>query len=636
MHIMKGKKQILRSVVVLMALLPSALSAGLFGDDDEDNYFDKKEIVVKDPYLGDALYDYFSGNKFDAIIKLVVARELGRVPNHIEDVDIWLGSLYLSYGMHYQAEALFKKLIKEGASLEVRDKAWLQLAKVRYQKGLFEDAIRALEEIEKSIPEELVGATKLQMANVLMARGENQQAADMLMQFPQDDQFADYVRYNLGVALFKSDKQIEGTEHLDTVGRIKTDNGELKALRDKANIALGYVLLANDDFPKAKAYFQRVRIRGPFSNKALLGLGWSDAFQQDYQNALVPWLELATRERADAAVYESLLAVPYAFERLKAYQRSMKGYTDAIAVFQEDLNRINKAMDMVQSGKLWQSLLNNISTNERKITWGLEDLPAEVEPRFVYTLVASHGFQQSIDSLKQLQYLKNSLRQQADNMANFQYILDLRKQTYEERLPELAPEKGDHRLASLKDERDLYLEEYNRIEREGDLKALATGKERTLIEKMEKIQDVLRKHKNNMNPQTYNEALRKYQMYSGLLEWEIGTSIAPRLWKIKKGLRDLDKEFEKAQRQQQKINRARISAPRGFEGYSKKIKGYSQKIQRLQDRVQDTIDDQKQYMEQQVLDQLNYLKVRLVGYLDQARFAVAHLQDLGASQGGGE
>lgn len=628
---MKGKQSFIFYSIRFTAICLIAFCCAPVSAKD---YFDKKEIVVKDPYFGDALYDYYSGNTFDAIIKLIVAKDLGRVPNHQEDVDIWLGSLYLSYGMHYEAEAVFKRLIAEGASPQIRDRAWLQLAKVRYQKGLYEDAIRAIEEIQDNIPEELKGATQLQMANVLMARGEYQQAADMLLKFPRNDQFAQYVNYNLGVALFRSDRQIEGTEYLDAVGMSRAGDEELKALRDKANIALGYVLLANDDFPRAKAYFQRVRVSGPFSNKALLGLGWSDAFQQDYRRALAPWLELSTRTLSDAAVYESLLAIPYAYERLQAYQQSMQAYETAISAFSDDLNRLNLAIETVKKGKLWEKLLNNISTQERKITWGLEDLPPEVESRFVYTLVSGHSFQQSIDSLRHLIYLNNSLSKQADNMETFQYILDLRKETYKERLPQLAPEKGDHRMALLKDERDLYMEEYRRIEREGDLKALANDKEQKQIERLEKMQDILRRHRHDMDPKVYRETLAKYRLYSGILEWEIGTTIAPRLWKIKKALRELDAELEKATRQQQVLHRAKLSAPRSFEGYGKRIAGYSKRIQSLQRRVQEAIDEQKQLMEQQVLSELEFLRQRIASYLDQAKFAKAHLLDLGANQGG--
>src|SRR2546427_6129915 len=49
----------------------------------------------------------------------------------------------------------------------------------------------------------------------------------------------------------------------------------------------------------------RSRLNGPYSNKALLGIGWADAALGDYQGALTPWMELRSRDVLDAAVQRS-------------------------------------------------------------------------------------------------------------------------------------------------------------------------------------------------------------------------------------------------------------------------------------------------------------------------------------------
>ncbi|MDH5326889.1 MAG: tetratricopeptide repeat protein [Gammaproteobacteria bacterium] len=595
-------------------------------------YFDKKELVVEDPYFGDVLYEFYNGSHFDAIVKLQVAQDLDKVPHHKRDVDIWLGSMYLSYGMHVEAEKVFRRLTKQGISPEIQDRAWYQIAKVRYQKGLFEDAIRALEEIQKDIPDELMGATQLQRANVLMARGEYQQAVQMLSKFPERGQFSQYVKYNMGVALYQSRREVEGTDYLDAVGRLESNLPELKALRDKANMALGFALLANDSYSKARAFFQRVRLSGPFTNKALLGLGWSEAFQQEYQAALVPWTRLAAKERSDGAVYEALLAVPYAYERLQAYRQSFDAYQSAIAIFEEDTQKLDNAIKVVKTGALWKKLLSNITEYENKISWELSDLPNNVEARFLYNLVATNSFQQSIDSLKHLQYLKSTLRNRSSDLETFRYILKSRKENYESRLPQLAPEKNNHRVAVLRDERNFYKEELDRIESEGDLRALATPAERISIGRLDKIQDFLRRNKSIMPKDQYNQMADKFRLYSGLLEWSIGTNIKPRLWKFKRALRDLDTELNKTITQQKTVKRAKVMAPRQFDGYSKKIDKYKRRVTRLDKRVDTLIVAQKAQLQQQVINELNWLKQRLRGYLDQAHFAVAHLQDLGSNQ----
>ena len=55
--------------------------------------------------------------------------------------------------------------------------------------------------------------------------------------------------------------------------RSQAPTEELAALRDKANLALGYAWLKADRPADAKRVLQRVRLEGPQSNKALLGVG---------------------------------------------------------------------------------------------------------------------------------------------------------------------------------------------------------------------------------------------------------------------------------------------------------------------------------------------------------------------------
>ena len=74
----------------------------------------------------------------------------------------------------------------------------------------------------------------------------------------------------------------EAERILDELGRIEPYNEELSALRDKANLALGYAYLQAGDAKAARKPLQRVRLNGPFSNKALLGVGWADAELEDY------------------------------------------------------------------------------------------------------------------------------------------------------------------------------------------------------------------------------------------------------------------------------------------------------------------------------------------------------------------
>ncbi len=138
---------------------------------------------------------------------------------------------------------------------------------------------------------------------------------------------------------------------LDDLGKIDPFNEELTSLRDKANLALGYALLQDGQARAAKAPLQRVRLEGPFSNKALLGVGWADAEMENYRRALVPWMELRGRDLLDSAVQESMLAIPYAMAKLDSISQAADHYLNAIEAFYEETNRLDRTIGHIESGQ---------------------------------------------------------------------------------------------------------------------------------------------------------------------------------------------------------------------------------------------------------------------------------------------
>src|SRR5262249_12951092 len=131
-----------------------------------------------------------------------------------------------------------------------------------------------------------------------------------------------YAKFNIGVALVRKGRVDDAAKVLGDVGQMDTSTEELAALRDKADLALGFAYLKANRAAEAKKVLERVRLEGPYSTKALLGLGWADATEKSFKRALVPWIELRNRNLLDAAVQESYLAIPYAYAQLGAEQQS--------------------------------------------------------------------------------------------------------------------------------------------------------------------------------------------------------------------------------------------------------------------------------------------------------------------------
>jgi hypothetical protein len=71
--------------------------------------------------------------------------------------------------------------------------------------------------------------------------------------------------------MIRDGKEQDGRQYLDRTGLIASNSPSTLAIKDKSNLVLGYKLLDENNFEGAKQVLDRVRLSGPFSNRALLG-----------------------------------------------------------------------------------------------------------------------------------------------------------------------------------------------------------------------------------------------------------------------------------------------------------------------------------------------------------------------------
>lgn len=299
---------------------------------------------------GEALFHSDRDDYFTAITRLLLAYERGLIQDPTADTEVLLARLKLAYGMHVEAGLDFRELLDKDVPDEDRNRAWYELAKTFLRKGSPEAARQALDSISGRVPEDLIGNLQLLDAHVLMAIGRNREAAERLAEWRGDQSMAAYAFYNRGMALIRAGDYEAAAESLILVADMKGGEEELLALKDKANLNLGYIYSNMDEPEQARSHLQKVRLEGPFSNRALLADGWISQSQGQYEDALIPWKELRRRNINDPAVLESLLAVPYVNRELKSLKRAAHDYEDAVAVYNRELGWLDDAMDSVQHG----------------------------------------------------------------------------------------------------------------------------------------------------------------------------------------------------------------------------------------------------------------------------------------------
>ena len=115
--------------LLLLCLLPALPSFAAKGDSDP--------IVVNDPQYGEVLFYFYQDEYFPAIVRLLSAKQQVQLQEHIEQADLLLGGMFLSYGHHLEAAGIFERLLEDNTKPEVRDRTWFFLAKIWKQRGYF-------------------------------------------------------------------------------------------------------------------------------------------------------------------------------------------------------------------------------------------------------------------------------------------------------------------------------------------------------------------------------------------------------------------------------------------------------------------------------------------------------------------
>jgi hypothetical protein len=589
---------------------------------------------LRDLYFGEALYHAFQGDWFDAIARLdtelmqhyrVDEPERDTLHEHINQAKFDVGDFELAYRMHQRAGRAITAVIEGNVEASVRNKAIFRLARIYFQKDQPVSAQYAVDRVSGSVPPEIRDDLDFLRAQILMANGRYSDAWRILSDLQAVKNLEGFTTYNLAIALIKDEKEIEGRKYLDRTGQIDSDDALTLAIKDKANFNLGTKLLEEKDYKGAKQVFDRVRLNGKFSNKALLSSGWADAFQKRFDRALVPWSTLVTREVTDPAVQEAMLAVPYAYGKLNVYSKAALMYGSALKNFSIEVDKLGASIKSIREGHFLRALVREELKQDSEWVVRLRKLPQTPETYYLLDLMASHHFQESLKNYLDLEQLRRKLVVWEKDLDAFEEIIGQRRSYYQPLLPSI-----DREFRRLDSQMRLRLEQQERIRQR--LKNmlvvprpdyLATAKERIINEKIGALERQLK---------TFGKAVpskveTRIKRLRGVLHWNIYTEYDRRFTEAYNHLSDLNREVKLLKTQYTSFVRTRQAATQSYEGYDDIIRRQRFQIERAREKMDELMARQGNMLETMAVNELTTRRERLAEFQIKARFAMADSYD---------
>jgi len=612
-----------RFFVVLASLLFAALafSAGIANSEDKKNLYD----------YGEALYYAYQGEWFEAIARLDAQQAQSRgidesgynAPfSHSERL---AGDFELNYRMHQRAGRAIKAVIEGNAGDDLRNDAIFRLARMYFQKDQPEKALQTVELISGAVPETIRSDLAFLEANIALANGRNAEAITILKDLQDEKSLQGFSSYNLGIALLRNGNEQDGREYLDRTGRIKSDDPATLAIKDKANLVLGEKLLSENKFEAAKQTLDRVRLSGPFSNRALLGSGWTDASREWFENALVPWSIVAEREATDPAVQEALLAVPYAYSRLGVYSTAALKYESALKAFGREIEKLGASIASIRQGKFLKVLVREELKQDANWVVKLRELPETPETFYLLDLMASNDFQESLNNYLDLEQLRKKLEAWAGDLDAFEEIIQQRSAHYEPLLPAIDRElmRLESHMQLLSEQRDRIAQQLQAMLHAPRPDLLITADEHAMSERIAHLEKMATPQSDD-DGQRFGERISRLR---GALYWNIHTEYDRRFGDVREHLDELNRELESLHQQDAAFFRTRQTVTGSYQGYGDAIRVQRLRIKAAREKVRLLMVQQGQVLETMAVNELSKRRDRLEEFRVKARFALADSYD---------
>ena len=397
------------------------------------------------------------------------------------------------------------------------------------------------------------------------------------------------------------------------------------AIKDKTNLKLAYRFIDDGKMKQAQKHFERVRLDGPYSNKALLGAGWAAVARGRFDIALVPWSILHKRAETNYSVQEALMAVPYAYGKLKAHGNAANLYDHAMNVFAREVLSLDDSIKSIRTGKFLVAMLDENSDHDKNWVVNLRNLPDTPETRYILDLMASNDFQSSYKNYKDLAALRHHLDKWLADLRVYEEMIEIRR-SYQEPILPLVEEKFKKIDARMK----LRLEQRNSLAKKiknmlvlPRPEYLATAVERHAMDRISALEEYVALHSEDVS----EEQVLRIKRLRGVLLWRVHSEYDQRLTDAYNHLISLDEIIENLKVRHASFIRTRQAATQSYEGYTIPIRQLRTRLFAAQRKLKGVMAKQGRLLETMAINQLDSRRKRLEEYQIKARFALAESYD---------
>ncbi len=600
-----------------------------------------RQQMIIDKHYQRMLFAYFQDDFFSALslyehVEKTSDLDQTKVSNPGIEPILLKGAMSLAYGLDLQAKTAFNHALNQHGSVKAQQTAWLLLGKSLYRQGQYSSAADALNNIDLTQAESLIEPSAfdelLYLITNLRSKGFaiHQGHERLVYRLSEDSPYRLYINYNKGVAFAQQLDMENAIAALSKATQASPSNNfdwfdwwtptysheqnEIEALKDRANLPLGYIFLAQNKANEAVNAFQQIRIDSMDTHAGLLGLGWGAAQQQDYPLSLSIWQRLIDAKSNDEYEFDAYLASAFAYEQASSPSGAFNVLTQGLLRFAVAQQRLSDVRQLLQDEQLIYDVLSG----------------SQIEHGLLASLLTSEPLQLAMQQLQEVQDIEHHHSQWLGKLNSFQQLLVEREALASRRMDELASHDAFTRLLPLQQEQQRLHSLIVQAEKSENNTLLLDADLLLTIDRLERaksaVESIQRQQIALSQPPLSARYKERVKRLEGIVSWQASEGSEGRLHQAKSQLNEVTELLLTTKANQTKLQNRLHAAP-DYSAQKSQIAGLSQQLLSQIEQNKRLKSALLKKCKEGVLAEINLRSQQLTYYQRHAKMEIARLQD---------
>ncbi|WP_444994135.1 tetratricopeptide repeat protein [Aliikangiella sp. IMCC44359] len=375
---------------------------------------------------GSVLFDYYQKDYFSALVEYEYAAAINNSVAKSVSGKLLQGGMLLSYGLADESHEIFQKVLDQGASPDIRNKAWYYLANLYYHKSQPNKAYDALQQVVGQIPKELHPEYHY-LATLVNNSAEHLTVAESVLDsLPENHPHYPYIVFNIAIQQLRQGNVASAITRLQQVVSYELLNKELAMLADRAKHGLAQIALQQGQNLVAWNYLTAIRTQGLYSNRALLTYAWTAIKLKQFNDAVAALEILNERSIAIPEVQEAKVLLAHLYEQEGSPRKALRANLLAIDAFEKGVAKVDEARRIIAKQEVPKEFIQNLDVIIDDTDWFGSQPSVDYQKLtpFLIDLMSSKVLNETLKELSDLYAIQRNLKYWSRQANEHQLIIN--------------------------------------------------------------------------------------------------------------------------------------------------------------------------------------------------------------------